>query len=150
MKRILSVAIATCFALSALAEDFNLYIIDSANEKTAYAVNDLQKITFDNGSVVITANDGTTASFSISGISQMYFNTEAADGINAIDQAAIRFDGQAISFTGRADRVTVCQPNGTLVATGTDLQGSSLSLADLPTGIYIVNIDGKGFKVVKQ
>lgn len=143
-------ALAIALAAQALAEDFNLYVIDSSNEKTAYAVSDLQKITFDNGSVVITTTSGTTAAYSISGIGQMYFDTEASDAINDIDQAAIRFNGQDISFPGRADRVTVCQANGALVAAGKDLQGRSLSLADLPAGVYIVNIDGKGFKVVRQ
>lgn len=150
MKRFLSVALAMSLALCALAEDFNLYIINSASEKTSYAVSDLQKITFDSGMVVITASDGTSTSVNISDISQMYFNTETADAINALEQAAIRFDGQTISFTGQATKVSVYQPSGALVASGSDLQGSSISLAELPSGVYLVNIDGKGFKVIKR
>lgn len=150
MKRTLLAAIAALFCLSAMAEDFNLYIINAASEKTTYAVTDLQKITFEDGSVVVTTTAGTTATVAISDIAKMYFNTESAEGINAISQSAISFDGNTIHFAESADKVSVYSASGSLVATGSQLAGSTLSLSDMPHGVYIVAIDGKSFKVIKQ
>ena len=149
MKRLLT-AFTLLFCLSAMAEDFSLYIINSASETTTYAVTDLQKITFESGNVVVTTTAGTSTTVSISDIAKMYFDTSSAEGIDAIRQSAISFDGTAIHFAEAADKVNVYTVSGTLVATGSQLAGTSLSLSDMPDGVYVVSIDGKSFKVIKQ
>ena len=150
MKRFLSVAFAALLALSLTAEDFNLYIVDNTSAKATYAVSDLQKITFESGNVVVTTTTGTTASVAISDIAKMYFNTETAEGIGSVAQASVTFNGQVLSFSGTADKVDIYTVSGALVASGRQLDGSAISLADMPDGVYVVRIDGQSFKVIKQ
>ncbi len=151
MKKFLLVAIATILSLPALADDYNLYIVNTSNVKTAYAVSDVQKITFENGNVVVTATDGTTVSTAISAISELYFNTETAESISRLNtDGTFSFDGENITLAHATSTIRVYQASGLLVASLTASDGQPISLSQLPRGIYIVNVDGLNFKIAKR
>lgn len=70
-----SLILALVFASSAKAQDYSLYIQTSQTE-TGFEVADVQKITCEDGNIVITRKDGTKSQpVPLSEVRKMYFST---------------------------------------------------------------------------
>lgn len=127
MKKSILLALVACFSLVAMADDFNLYIVNNSAEKTSYPVSELQKITFSDGNVVLSHTDGQTTQVSISKISTMYFDTASSDAIELVKNGEVSLEG----------------------ATVYDLAGRRVN--GLQRGVNIVKTaDGKSVKIVKK
>ena len=85
MKKILLtwMMLASVFALH--AEDNQLYIQPTAGEKLSWSVPSLQKMTFQNGNIVLTQKDGTVAYAPIATVKRMYISTPSAENIEGMD-----------------------------------------------------------------
>ena len=70
MKRIL-IACAALFCLSASAQ--TMFVRPISGSQTTYPVADIQKLTFDNGNMLITNNTSASGSFAISGLRYVSF-----------------------------------------------------------------------------
>lgn len=151
MKRMILAALVCIASVAGLhADDYYLYILGSDNAKTAYAAADIQKITFENGNVVVSTKAGQKASTPIAGITEMYFNIDTAEGISGAQaNAAFTLNGHEVVI-GTAGRVHIYQASGVLVKSAQAVSGTTLSLADLPAGIYIIQVAGKSLKFVKR
>ena len=122
MKTFFSTAIALLMAISANAQDYNLYV-QTADGETGYELAALQKLTFENGKIVLTKKDGTVAqSTTLSVIKRIYFSTTPVgiDEVNASTSQQVSKDA-IYDLTGR--KVT------------------EIDIKNLPKGIYIQ--DGK-------
>ena len=122
MKKILSLmAVLALGALTAEAEDFNLYYVasDGTLATQKWEVNKLQKITFEEGKMHVIAKDGSTTDVPTAGIQKLVFNTEK--GITGIEEIEDENQNQA------KEEVY-------------DLMGRKLDIAidQLPKGIYII------------
>ena len=122
MKKMLSLmAVLALGALTAEAEDFNLYYVasDGTLATQKWEVNKLQKITFEEGKMHVIAKDGSTTDVSTAGIQKLVFNTEK--GITGIEEIQDENQNQA------KEEVY-------------DLMGRKLDIAidQLPKGIYII------------
>lgn len=122
MKKILSLmAVLALGALTAEAEDFNLYCVakDGTVATQKWEVNKLQKITFEEGKMHVIATDGSTTDVSTASIQSLVFNTEK--GITGIEEIQDENQNQA------KEEVY-------------DLMGRKLDIAidQLPKGIYII------------
>lgn len=102
MKKILTLALAMALGSSAFADDFSLYY--DANEGTENnkieTVANLQKITFENGNMVITRKDGTTAQTSLTSVKRLFFSTEEAVGIEPAKEVKAKA-GKVYDLAGR-------------------------------------------------
>ena len=114
-------AVLALGALTAEAEDFNLYYVasDGTLATQKWEVNKLQKITFEEGKMHVIAKDGSTTDVSTAGIQKLVFNTEK--GITGIEEIQDENQNQA------KEEVY-------------DLMGRKLDIAidQLPKGIYII------------
>lgn len=122
MKKMLSLmAVLALGALTAEAEDFNLYYVasDGTLATQKWEVNKLQKITFEEGKMHVIAKDGSTMDVPTAGIQKLVFNTEK--GITGIEEIQDENQNQA------KEEVY-------------DLMGRKLDIAidQLPKGIYII------------
>ena len=122
MKKILSLmAVLALGALTAEAEDFNLYCVakDGTVATQKWEVSKLQKITFEEGKMHVIAKDGSTTDVPTAGIQKLVFNTEK--GITGIEEIQDENQNQA------KEEVY-------------DLMGRKLDIAidQLPKGIYII------------
>lgn len=122
MKKILSLmAVLALGALTAEAEDFNLYCVakDGTVATQKWEVNKLQKVTFEEGKMHVIAKDGSTTDVPTAGIQKLVFNTEK--GITGIEEIQDENQNQA------KEEVY-------------DLMGRKLDIAidQLPKGIYII------------
>lgn len=126
MKKIFTLAAILAFAVSAFADDNTLTLYYDNNNGTdnnvLEAVENLQKITFSKGNVVLTLKDGTTTSTAMSDIKRMFFSTPGAVGIEGVQSDGITAQpGQVYDLTGRRINISMT--------------------SELKQGIYI--IDGK-------
>lgn len=122
MKKMLSLmAVLALGALTAEAEDFNLYCVakDGTLATQKWEVNKLQKITFEEGKMHVIAKDGSSTDVPTAGIQKLVFNTEK--GITGIEEVQDENQNQA------KEEVY-------------DLMGRKLDIAidQLPKGIYII------------
>ena len=122
MKKMLSLmAVLALGALTAEAEDFNLYYVakDGTVATQKWEVSKLQKITFEEGKMHVIAKDGSTTDVSTDGIQKLVFNTEK--GITGIEEI------QDENLYQAKEEVR-------------DLMGRKLDIAidQLPKGIYII------------
>jgi len=149
MKRTFFVAIATLMSLTALADDYTLYITTPAAVST-FAYDDLHRITFADGNVVVATHSGDVSTFPIADISRMSFEAPATGIQTARQNSGIAFDGQNLSLDGTAGRVEVFTPSGAVALRANAADGQSINLSQLPRGIYVVKAGGKATKIIKK
>ena len=77
MKRFITMTIALVVSMVMLADgDYSLYI--AAETTSHYKISTVQKLTFENGNMVVNFKDGTTKSTAISAVSRLYFGIASA------------------------------------------------------------------------
>lgn len=120
MKKLFTLATALTLGLSAFADDFNLYYNSAEGDNNKIeSVDNLQKLIFENGNLVVTLKDGTSTSLPTEGITRLFFSTEKGIvGIEEVEEANRK--GEVYDLTGRK---------------------LSIDINELLKGIYIV--DGK-------
>ncbi|MBR1879339.1 MAG: T9SS type A sorting domain-containing protein, partial [Prevotella sp.] len=96
----------------------------------------------------------TTIEYAFQAIQKMTFGTEAVVGIKELrtqNERPFSSDGETVTFQSadRDLRVTIVRLNGMVVRDFTVRRGqqSSLSLRSLPTGVYMLNVNGVTYKV---
>lgn len=114
---------ALALAINAKAEDYTLYydLSSGATNNLVDEVDNLQRITFENGNIVITAKDGTKTTLTLSSVSRLFFSSTSSD-IHQIQEDAVDNNSKegVYDLTGRKLNVY----------TDTD---------KLERGIYIIN-----------
>lgn len=152
MKKIFLTLIAMVAAnISTQAEDNHLYIEPNAGETIEWSVPTLQNITFQNGNVVLNMKDGTSTYTPILSIKRMYICTPSANSISTVEgDASCTWDGEVLHVSAQPGTpVKVYSVNGASVM-NTRLSETSVNLRGLSKGLYIVNINGQNFKILKK
>ena len=108
----------------------------------------IQKITFEEGYVVVTTAEG-KHSYPISILDKMTF-TESADAIKALPEEAenLTYKDGTLSIKGDG-MLRVYNASGALISIANVKEGANVSLDNLPTGVYIVRMGNKAIKVKK-
>lgn len=78
MKKLIVLSVALIMSMAALADDYTLYIVANTSQQTGHKLADIQKLTFENGNVVLNYKNGNKESTAISLVSRMYFSTLSA------------------------------------------------------------------------
>ena len=76
MKKLLVMTLALASAVTMLADDYTLYIV-AKTTTTSHSLATIQKLTFENGSVVVNKKDGTKDATAIGEVNRMYFDVSA-------------------------------------------------------------------------
>jgi hypothetical protein len=87
MKNIYIVCLAF-FCMSASAQ--TMFVRPIAGSQTTYPVADIQKLTFDNGNMLVTNNTGASGSFALSGLRYVSF-TDFNLGTSSLEMATNKF-----------------------------------------------------------
>jgi len=88
MKKLIVLSLVLFMSLGAFADDnddYTLYIVaTSSQQPTEHKLADIQKLTFENGNLVVNLKNGTKESTAISVVSRMYFSllSAVAEDIN--------------------------------------------------------------------
>ena len=146
MKRLFMAVITAFVSITAMADgEKGLYII--AGETDTYPVSEIQKITFSDGNVVVEKTDGTKATTAMSSISRMYFG-EIVTGIKNVEIEGGKWDGKSITVKG-SQNVKIYHSSGSLVFNGQFRDGETVSMEELPRGVYVVEVGSNSFKIAK-
>lgn len=146
---LLMTLVATCMV--AMAEDNHLYIQPNAGETLMWSVPSLQKMTFQDGNVVLTKKDGTVAYTPVSSVRRMLISTPSAYDIDVVENALpYAWQGDFLRIHAQqGTSVSVYNVAGTLVKQQS-FDGNAVDFRGLPKGMYMVNVGGQVFKIVKK
>lgn len=141
------------YSIGAMAEDNNLYIQPGAGETLSWSVPSLQKMTFQDGNLVLTMKNGTTSYTPIMSIQRIYIGTPSeVQGIEQVGNNAplYSWDGETLKLNAQIGaQVSVYNVAGAVVKREY-LTGNSINLQGLAKGLYVVNVDGHIFKTIKK
>ena len=153
MKKILTLFILMVATLSVSAQ--HIIVLKTDNGSQAVELQKFRRMTFSGTSVNIMQADGTVESADMSDITRIYFGDYT--GIKNVD-----FNGgkELVSYIS-ADEVAVnCEAgkeiaiynvSGTMVLKSVqDSDGGSVSIANLPKGIYLLRANGQTVKIIKR
>ena len=110
----------------------------------------VQRITFENGYVVVTTTEG-THSYPITLLDRITFTEkDEADAIEALPEQAedLTFKNGTLSIKGDG-MLRVYNTSGALVSIANIKEGANISFEGLPTGVYVVRKGNKTLKVRK-
>jgi len=133
---------------SMLADNFKYLTISYNGTEQNISLPIVQKITFQNGYVVVTTTEGEN-SYPISVMERITF-TESADAIKALPEQAedLTYENGTLAIKGNG-LMRVYNTSGALVSIANIKEGANISLDGLPTGVYIVRMGDKAIKIKK-
>ncbi len=107
------------------------------------------------GSQLVAEAGGSRTAFDLPSLRAMFFATESTTGIAAApgrdETAATLRDGRICVTAPAGSRVAVLTPDGRTVARLTKRADGSETLGPVPAaGVYLVNVNGRTFKLLAQ
>ena len=152
MKRLLALLMLTGWITTVSAQTQVLVLHHADNTTTGVELYTKPKITFENDQMVITSSV-LMMSFKVGDVVRFSYK----ENNTAIDQAETQADyvqrNGLIIFNGvkDADKIAVYKSDGTRQPVQISLYNGhpAFSLSSLPTGVYILNINGKSAKIVR-
>ena len=128
--------------------------LDNNIEKLVTNIADIRKISFDNGLMAITSKDGNASSIAMNSVMSLKFTDDAnfisalKDGKSAI---APYCNGEWMGVKGLngETKAIVCDAAGRIVISLDRWNGSPVSIATLPKGVYILKVNDSSIKFTK-
>lgn len=155
-KKLLAVLLLS-FCLSAMADEPKTQLIVWAKDGTqvAYALAEKPKVTFTENDLVITAN-GVEVNYNLENMARFTYGNNTSTTITNLqtDESTFTLNGESLLFPALKanSTVSVYSLNGTLVFKKTVRQNGEYAfpLSNLNTGVYMVNVNGLTYKIVKR
>ena len=158
MKSKLLLSLLLGFSIFAKAENnpTNLIVWAKDGTKVAYALAEKPKVTFTETDLVITAK-GVEVNYSLENMARFTYeedNTTTAITNLQTGESPFKLNGESLLFpTLKANStVSVYSLNGALVFKKAVLQNGEYAfpLSNLNAGVYLVNVNGLTYKIVKK
>ena len=158
MKSKLLLSLLFGFSIFAKAESnpTNLVVWAKDGTKVAYALTEKPKVTFTETDLVITAK-GVEVNYSLENMARFTYeedNTTTAITNLQTGESPFKLNGESLLFPALKANSTVAvySLNGTLVFKKTVRQNGEYAfpLSNLNAGVYIVNVKGLSYKIIKR
>lgn len=157
MKQKILIALLSCFCLSAMADEPKTQLVVWAKDGTqvAYALDEKPKVTFTETDLVITAN-GVEVNYTLENMARFTYENDEVVSITNLqtDESSFKLNGESLLFPALKanSTVSVYSLNGTLVFKKTVRQNGEYAfpLSNLNAGVYMVNVNGLTYKIVKR
>lgn len=157
MKKELLLSLMLFFSLFAKAEEPAPHLVVWAKDgtKVAYALAEKPKVTFTETDLVITAN-GVEVNYNLEKMARFTYedNTSVAITNLQTDESLFKLDGESLLFPALKanSTVSVYSLNGTIVFKKTVRKNGEYAfpLSNLNAGVYMVNVNGLTYKIVKK
>lgn len=122
--------------------------------KVAYALNDKPKVTFTETDLIITSN-AIEVNYALESMARFTYEKSSDTGItNLLNNETFKLDGESLLFPSLKanSTVSVYSANGTLVLKQTVRQSGEYAfpLSNLNAGIYLINVNGLTYKIMKR
>lgn len=149
----LGLALATV-SLPALADDYGFLTFQYGGVQKSVALASMKKITFSGGKMLAATTDG-VHSFDLNTMEKMFFSSTAtALTTVSADRTGLSYDAasQTVQVGEQGGNATlhVYFLNGSLaLRTPVPAGGTTVSLATLPKGVYVVKLNGQTLKITR-
>lgn len=154
MKRSLLLILAAVFALIAKADDRVLQVWQSDGQVVTISLNEEPRTTYRDGNLVITTTR-TVITYPLEKVKRFTY-ASVADGITSPKAmtAAFSKDGETLTLTGLKPGTAIIMYNvaGQLLRKidSGDRSKVSVTVSDLPTGVYVVKANDVTYKITKR
>ena len=152
MKKILLIVSLITLATTAAAQ--HLVVEKTGVDNEIVTLDNLKQITFDGITVNIEQNDGTKNSTTMGNINRIYFSDlSSIAGIQQQDENLVEYlsaDEIAINADAGSAVSIYSLTGASLLTKRINAQGSAISIANLPKGIYIVKANERTTKIIKR
>ena len=152
---LLLVGMTFAFNASAVVPNWQLHLYDHEGTRVGiYPCASNPHVTFTEDQVIVTTDVAEVYYYSLPDM--WMFTYDAGTGITdiAADKDAMQFDGSVIIFPAlkAGTDIAVYAANGSLVMNkqATTAGDYMFSLSELSQGVYMVNVNGKTYKIVKK
>ncbi|MBE6303308.1 MAG: T9SS type A sorting domain-containing protein [Bacteroidales bacterium] len=153
MKKLLTLLMLMVATLSVSAQ--HIIVLKTGDATQAVELQKFRRMTFAGTSVNIMQTDGTVATADMSDITRIYFGDYT--GIKNVDfnggkefVAYISADEIAVNCEAGKE-IAIYNVSGTMVLKEVqDSEGGSVSIANLPKGIYLLRANGQTVKIIKR
>lgn len=157
MKKELLLSLMLFFSLFAKAEEPATHLVVWAKDgtKVAYALAEKPKVTFTETDLVITAN-GVEVNYTLEKMARFIYENNTSVAITNLqtDESLFKLDGESLLFPALKanSTVSVYSLNGTIVFKKTVRKNGEYAfpLSNLNAGVYMVNVNGLTYKIVKK
>jgi hypothetical protein len=127
---------------------------DAGNSETSVALASLSKITFSNGSLILSNAYGTTiGTYTLSELNKMFFASQATGIDNAAidNMSAVLQDGVLKVSSALGSNIKLYQTSGVLVKSfSSSASECEINMGSLPKGIYILKVNGQVKKILNR
>ena len=153
MKKQFSLIILFVFALSVMADDMLLQIWQSDGKVVNIDLNEQPVTTYSDGNLIITTTK-TTITYPLEKV--VKYTYVSAEGIESIDAMNTKFsqDGETLTFSGlsQGTEIAVYASSGQMMhKTNAGPQAkTTVSVSDLPPGVYLVKVNSVTYKITKR
>lgn len=110
-------------------------------------------VTFQNDSVNI-ASTSVTLKYAVADVARFTYENVGSGILSTKNDATYRMDGDNLYFTGiaTADKISLYTAEGKLLPVKllSSASGFCLSISGLPSGIYLLKVNGRTAKIVKK
>ena len=153
MKKLLSLIILFVFALSAMADDMILQIWQSDGKVVNIDLNEQPVTRYADGNLIITTTK-TTITYPLEKVAK--YTYVSAEGIQSLEGMRSKFsqDGETLTFSGlkQGTEIAVYASSGQVLRktkTGSHAK-TTVSVSDLPSGVYLVKVNSVTYKITKR
>jgi len=148
MKKLTIMALLFAGSLSATADDYKYLTAAYNSQEKSFELATVQKITFEDGNVVITTSNGTTT-LPQDEMEKMYFSaTATAIKSMATESENLKMSNGMLKANGKG-MLHIYNSAGQLVQMANIEGETNISLKSLSKGVYIVNLGKQTIKVNK-
>ena len=152
MKKLLLIISLTAIAATVTAQ--HLVVEKAGFENGIIALDNLKQITFDGTTVNIEQNDGTLSNAAMGDISRIYFNDFSSihGTLQQSDRLVEYLSADEVAINASAgSTVSIYSLTGAqLLTTRLNAQGGTMSIANLPQGVYIIKANERTAKIIRR
>ena len=151
---VLAVLLALLFVSTMKAEDRELRVWKADGTVVTFNLDEMPVTTYSEGNLVIKTTK-TTVTYPLEQV-RKYTYSSVTDALSApkLERATLSKDGESLTFTGLKPQtlISIYNVSGQLVRNvkSRELGKTTVSVANLPVGVYVVKVNGVTYKITKR
>lgn len=154
MKKTLSLLLLFVFTLSTMADDMILQIWQSDGKVVNIDLNEQPVTRYSDGNLIITTNKA-TISYPLEKVTKYTYTTpELILGLENMTSTKFSKDGESLTFSNLAQgtEIFVYSSSGQMMrkTKAGNQSKTTVSVSDLPTGVYLIKVNSITYKITKR
>lgn len=156
MKQLFIILLGIFFsALSFAANPDKRLVVTSAGDVAGYAINSIRSLKFSNGAMLLNMHDGSVIECDTESVSSLLieeYTPSEETNIGCIEsESSIRLERGILHISDfSAIDVQLFNPNGSILYSEKFKGNGTVNLLRYPKGIYMLNVNGRTYKIINR